>query len=128
MLSLTPVLNVEKIEPSLDFWEKGLGFERPMEVPGEGGLAFVMLKQGDIEVMYQTLASLEGEDPSLAEAAKGSSNFLYIKVESLDEVINNLDGFEVVVKRRQTFYGADEITYKEPGGHIVTFAQFKEEQ
>ncbi|MHA1543639.1 MAG: VOC family protein [Alphaproteobacteria bacterium] len=128
MISLTPVLNVEKIEPSLDFWEKGLGFERPMEAPGEGGLAFVMLKQGDIEVMYQTFASLAGEDPSLAEAAKGGSNFLYIKVDNLNEVINNMKGFEVAVQRHQTFYGADEITYKEPGGHIVTFAEFKDQR
>jgi hypothetical protein len=97
-----------------------------MEVPGEGGLAFVMLKLGDIEVMYQTLASLEGEDPSLAEAARGGSSFLYIKVDSLDEVINNMKDFEVAVERHQTFYGADEITYKEPGEHIVTFAEFKE--
>ncbi len=125
MISLTPVLNVEKIEPSLDFWEKGLGFKRTMEVPGEGGLAFIMLKQGDIEVMYQSYASLEGEDPTLAEAARGGANFLYIKVDNLDEIINNLKDFEVVVERHQTFYGADEITYREPGGHFITFAEFK---
>ena len=126
MISLTPVLFVEKIEPSLDFWEKGLGFERPMEVPGEAGLVFVMLKQGDIEVMYQTFASLEEDLPKIAAEAKGSPNFLFIKIENLDEVIKSLDGYEVVSERRQTFYDADEITYKEPGGHFITFAEFKE--
>ena len=30
---------------------------------------------------------------------------------------------EVVVPRRQTFYGADEIGVREPGGNLVMFAQ-----
>lgn len=126
MISLTPVLFVEKIEPSLDFWVRGLGFEQVMEVPGEGGLAFVMLKQGDIEVMYQNYASLEEDLPKIAKEVKGSPNFLYIKVDDLDEVINKLADFEVAVERRQTFYGADEIGFREPGGHFITFAKFKE--
>ncbi|MCH8081025.1 MAG: VOC family protein [Proteobacteria bacterium] len=126
MISLTPVLFVEKIEPSLDFWVRGLGFEQVMEVPGEGGLAFVMLKQGNIEVMYQNYASLEEDLPKIAKEAKGSPNFLYIKVDDLDEMIKNLEDFEIVTERRQTFYGADEIGYKEPGGHFITFAKFKE--
>lgn len=128
MISLTPVLNVEKIEPSLDFWEKGLGFERAAQFPEEGDLVFVQLVKDDTGIMYQTFASLEGEEPSLAEAAKGGSSFLYIKVGNLDEVIESLKDFEVVVERHQTFYGADEITYKEPGGHIITFAEFKDQQ
>ena len=126
MISLTPVLFVEKIEPSLDFWVRGLGFEQVMEVPGEGGLAFVMLQQGNIEVMYQNYASLEEDLPKIAKEAKGSPNFLYIKVDDLDEMIKNLEDFEIVTERRQTFYGADEIGYKEPGGHFITFAKFKE--
>ncbi len=124
MLSLTPVLFVEKIEPSLAFWEKGLSFERVTEVPGEGGLGLVFLKKGEAEVMYQTYASLEDDLPGVAEKAQGSPNFLYVKVGDLDEVIKSLEGFEVAIERRQTFYGADEIGYKEPGGHFVTFAEF----
>lgn len=39
MLSLTPVLFVERIEPCLDFWSF-LGFEKMMEAPqGESGRA-----------------------------------------------------------------------------------------
>ena len=32
-------------------------------------------------------------------------------------------GLEIVVPRRQTFYGMDEIGVREPGGHVVMFAQ-----
>jgi len=30
-----------------------------------------------------------------------------------------------VIPRRTTFYGADELIVREPGGNVVTFAQFK---
>ena len=128
MISLTPVLNVEKIEPSVDFWEKGLGFERAAQFPDEGDLVFIQFMKDEIGVMYQTFASLEAGDPSLADAAKGGSTFLFIKVGNLDEVVNGLKSFEVVVERHQTFYGSDEITYREPGGHFITFAEFKDQQ
>lgn len=128
MISITPVLNVEKIEPSLEFWEQGLGFERVAQVPDEGDLVFVQLMKDGAGVMYQTIASLEADLPAIAEAAKESPSFLYLKVDNLDEVIQGLKGFDVVVERRQTFYGADEIGYSEPGGHIIIFAEFKEEQ
>ncbi len=128
MISITPVLNVEKIEPSLVFWEKGLGFERAAQVPEEGDLVFVQLVKDGNDVMYQTIASLEADLPAIAEAAKESPSFLYVKVGDLDDVILSLKDFEVVVKRRRTFYGADEIGYKEPGGHYVVFAQFKDDQ
>lgn len=124
MDSLTPVLYVERIEPSLGFWEKSLGLERISEVPGEQGLVFLYLKQGAVEVMFQTYASQAEENPALAETIKGSVTVLFIKVPDLEKIIAKLGKFEVAVERRTTFYGSDEISYREPGGHLVTFAQF----
>ena len=65
-MQLTPVLFVETIEPCLDFWEKGLGFKRLGEVPGEAGLVFVMLGNDAAQVMYQTHKSLVDDLPELA--------------------------------------------------------------
>jgi len=127
MTTLTPVLFVEKIEPSLDFWEKALGWERITEVPGEGGLGFVLLMKDGAGVMYQTYPSLDQDLPKIAAEIKGHPNFLYLKVDDLEEIIGKLKAFNVAVSRRTTFYGADEIGYKEPGGHYVVFAEFKEE-
>jgi len=50
--------------------------------------------------------------------------FLYIEVDSLDVVISAMTGAEVVMPERKTFYGAREIGVKDPGGHVLTFAQF----
>ena len=42
-MKITPVLFVDAIEPGLPFWIDKLGFTKTVEVPGEGGLAFVIL-------------------------------------------------------------------------------------
>jgi hypothetical protein len=47
-------------------------------------------------------------------------------VADIDAVEHALDGVPLLVPRRQTFYGADELFVKEPGGHTIGFAQFAE--
>ena len=53
MQSLTPILIVDAIEPCLDFWHC-LGFSVALEVPKCDARGFVILKNGPVEVMYQT--------------------------------------------------------------------------
>ncbi len=125
MKRLTPVLPVQAIEPILPFWDK-LGFERSNEVPHGDGLGFVILQKDDVQVMYQTYASIADDVPSLAETPAGGT-LLFIEVEDLDAVAAALEGIEPVIPRRMTFYGADELVVREPGGNIVTFAQFGRE-
>ena len=119
---LTPLLYVESIEPSLGFWEK-LGFQKTVEVPHGEKLGFVILVNGAIEVMYQTRASVADDVPPLA-ASPMRGSFLFIEVDDLDAIERALSSTEKVVPRRKTFYGADELIVKEPGGNTVTFAQF----
>ena len=119
----TPVLIVDAIEPSLAFWRQRLGFESPVEVPHDGKLGFVILTNGVIEVMYQTAASVDAEAPAILHGWRNDKSFLYIEVDDIDAVATALDGFEIVLPRRRTFYGATEIGYREPAGHLVTFAQ-----
>ena len=122
MRKLTPVLYVEEIEPVLEFWTK-LGFEVTAEVPEGDRLGFVILQSGSVEVMYQTRASVENDAPSLAGTPMGGS-LLFIQVADLDAVEAALEGAEVLFPRRTTFYGADEVSVREPGGNAVTFAYF----
>jgi uncharacterized glyoxalase superfamily protein PhnB len=123
---LTPVLMVEAIEPVLDFWVKRLGFTKTTEVPHEGHLGFVILEKDGIEIMYQTKASVAADIAPLATAPmKGS--FLFFQVDDLDSIVKALKGVAPVVPRRKTFYGADELIVREPGGNVVTFAQFQQE-
>lgn len=121
---ITPVLFVERIEPSADFWQQRLGFSRTIEVPGEEGLAFAAFSDGRLEVMYQTYASGADDVAALADVQRQGPTFLFVQVADIDAVAAALQGIEIVMPRRTTFYGATEIGYREPGGHIVTFAQF----
>lgn len=123
MKKLTPVLYVEEIEPILAFWVDRLGFATPVAVPEGDRLGFVILRKDQVEVMYQTRASLSKDIPPLAETPMRGS-LLFIEVEDLDQVERALAGFEPVVPRRRTFYGADELIVREPAGNTVTFAHF----
>ena len=124
MKKLTPVLAVEAIEPVLPFWIDGLGFEKTAEVPHEDALGFVILKHGDVELMYQTLASIQADIGAAAGAIPRGGTMLYIEVDDLDDVERRLDGVQHVIPRRKTFYGADEILVREPGGNLVMFSHF----
>jgi hypothetical protein len=117
---MTPILTVESIEHCLEFWTR-LGFEKTMEVPHGDRLGFVGLQRGAMELMLQSRASLGADLPALA--APGQS-ILYLDVDDLDCVAEQLASAEVAVPRRRTSYGADEIWFREPGGHVVGFAQF----
>ena len=120
---ITAVLLADRIEPCVKFWVERLGFEKTVEVPEGDKLAFAALQKGSVELMYQTYSSVESDDHSHKGFTKGPT-FLYVEVENLDETIRAINGAEVVMPVRTTFYGAKEIGVKDPAGHIVTFAQF----
>jgi hypothetical protein len=120
---LTPVLYVEEIEPCLDFWTR-LGFAKTVEVPEGDRLGFVILQKDNIEVMYQSRASVANDVPVLADAP-ASGTFLFIEVDDIDAFEGALEGAEYVIPRRTTFYGSEEVIVREPAGNVVAFAQFK---
>jgi catechol 2,3-dioxygenase-like lactoylglutathione lyase family enzyme len=120
---VTPLLHVESIEPSLPFWVDRLGYAVVSEVEHEGALGFVILQGHGTEIMMQTRASVEADSDALTGTPTGGA-LLFIEVEALDPVVAALEGVQVVVPRRQTSYGADEIFVREPGGNVVGFAAF----
>lgn len=123
MKKLTPILFVDAIEPCLPFWVDRLGFTKATEVPHGDRLGFVILTRGGIELMYQTWDSAAADVSGAAQRTTGRSAALYFEVESIDEIERALRGAEIVHPRRKAFYGATEIFAREPGGHVVGFAQ-----
>lgn len=118
---LTPILLVEAIEPCLPFWIERLGFEKTVEVPEGDRLGFVILAKDGMELMYQ---SLESARKDLHGVALQSGGALFFEIADLDGAIRALEGAEVAVPRRTTFYGSEEIWVREPGGHLIGLAQF----
>jgi len=123
MKKLTPVLYVDAIEPCLPFWVDRLGFSKTVEVPHENAIGFVILARDGLELMYQTWASAAADLAGATQRTQGRSAALYIEVANLDQVERALRGADVVHPRRKAFYGATEIFVREPGGHVVGFAQ-----
>jgi uncharacterized glyoxalase superfamily protein PhnB len=122
---LTPVLVVDAVEPCLQFWIDRFGLAPESEVPGDDGkLVFGIVKRGDVEIMYQTRASVLADQPDASAELVGHSTVLFITTEDLDAVQRALDGVPVVKPRHKTFYGSEEIYVREPGGNTVGFAQF----
>jgi uncharacterized glyoxalase superfamily protein PhnB len=120
-MKLTPVLVVEEIEKSLPFWMERLGFAKTVEVPEGSRLGFVILVKDAAEVMLQTWSSAEADAPGLLPKGRTVAA-LFIEVEDFSDLLKRIQGCEITVPERTTFYGMREIGVREPGGHIVIFA------
>jgi uncharacterized glyoxalase superfamily protein PhnB len=120
---ITPILFAAEIEPSLKFWTERLGFEKTIDVPEGNKLGFAIVQKGGVELMYQSYASAEKDISATSSEVRKGPSFLYVEVESLDEIIAAIKKIPVVMPVRTTFYGAKEIGIKDPAGHIIIFAQ-----
>ena len=117
------VLFVERVEATRDFFKR-VGFVVSVEIPDGGAVGFAMLERDGVHVMVETLDN-DHEPQALRNVTKASRHAaLFVEVDELDAVIAALDGEKILVERHKTFYNSDELTYQEPGGHLVTFAQF----
>ena len=123
MKKLTPVLVVDEIEPCLPFWIERLGFQKTVEIPEGSKLGFVILQKDGVEVMYQSRESVEKDIPSMVPERGGHPIGLFVEVSDVAAVERALDGTEIILQRRRTFYGMDEVGAREPGGNAVVFAQ-----
>ncbi|HEX9223168.1 MAG TPA: VOC family protein [Candidatus Acidoferrales bacterium] len=121
---ITPVLYVEEIEPCLKFWTERMGFSNAAQVPDGNKIGFLMLQKDGTEIMYQTFASQEKDDPAISQIARKGPTFLFIEVEKLDPLIAAMKGVELVLPERKTFYGSREIGVKDAAGHYIIFAEF----
>ena len=125
---VTAVLFAQDIERCVKFWMDRFGFEKTAEVPEGDKLAFAMLQKGNVELMYQSYASADKDvGTNISEAVRKGPTFLYVEVDNLEETINAVKGSEIVMPKRQTFYGSTEFGVKDPAGHFVTFAEFRKQ-
>ena len=120
---ITPLLFAQEIEPCITFWTERMGFEKTIAVPEGDKPGFVLLQKGGLEIMYQSFASVDKDNPATGQAVRKGLAFLYIEVEDLDALIAAAKGAEVTMPVRTTFYGAKEIGVKDPVGHYLIFAQ-----
>jgi hypothetical protein len=122
--SATPVLFVDRVEPTRDFFLKA-GFEVMFDVPEGDRLGFVGLHHGGVQVMVESRGNANEKEPFRALTKESRRAVIFIEVDDLDAVIVALKGEKIAAERHTTFYKADELTYEEPGGNFVTFARIE---
>ena len=120
--SATPVLFVDRVEATRDFFLK-VGFAVLFDVPEGDRLGFAALGAGGTQVMVETRGN--ANEPAALQALSKESRraVVFIEVDDIDAVVAALKGAKIAVERHTTFYKSDELTYEEPGGHLVTFAK-----
>jgi len=121
-LSATPVLFVDRVEPTRDWFMKA-GFTVMFDVPEGDHLGFTGLQNNGVQVMVETRGNTNESAGVQAKTKESRNAVVFIEVDDVESVIAAMKGTKILAERHKTFYGADEITYEEPGGHLVTFAQ-----
>lgn len=121
----TPVLIVDRIEPLLPLWD-ALGFYRAAEVPHGDALGFVILTRDGVELMYQTLDSVRGDEAKVLDGPRAfGAAAVFIEVDDIEALAALIPSdTDMVVARRKTFYGSTETVIRDGAGNVITFAQF----
>lgn len=124
LLRVTPVLFVDQVEPTRDFFTR-VGFTVMFDVPEGDRLGFAGLEKDGAQVMVETRGNAN-EGAAIREITRNARGaVVFIEVDNLEQVITALATEKAIVERHTTFYGADEISFMEPGGNVVTFAKFE---
>ncbi|MDJ0749546.1 MAG: VOC family protein [Woeseiaceae bacterium] len=125
---VTTTILVNDVDGCAAFWTERLGFEQTMAAPaqqeGEEGNQFVALSSDRHELMLQSIKSTDAELPGMFALADKQSFMLFIEVSDLESAIERMAGLEPAVSRRTTFYGSDEIGYRDPCGTLAVLAEF----
>lgn len=139
MARILPLLVVDDIAQSMDYYEKTLGFKKTMSMPGEGG----ELVHGEVQITDDiTLMFSPGrtqappqdavgrkldEKLSKAGAAKGAGVVLYFDLGNQDIDAYYADvkraGAKVIEEIKDQFWGDRNFTIEDKDGYLLTFSK-----
>lgn len=121
---LTPNLMVENVQQTLSFYHDILDFKVLMTLPDQPPFDFAIVQRDQVELMFQSRASLSENVPALTGSLIGASQTFYIEVEGLKKLYENLrDQVEIVVDLHTTFYGTQEFYFRDVNGYILSFTE-----
>jgi uncharacterized glyoxalase superfamily protein PhnB len=123
MESLSPNMYVLNVKATIEFYQL-LGFTPVMTVPENGEEpVWVMLKNGNVTLMFESFKNIEGRLPEISRQV-GGSLLLYVNVKAIRTFFEQIkDKVTVLSELTTTFYGATEFTVKDNNGYVLTFAE-----
>jgi lactoylglutathione lyase len=121
---LTPNLMVEDVRHTLTFYQDILGFEVVMTLPETAPYDFAIVRRDGVELMFQSRPSLSENVPALAASAIGASQTFYIEVAGISDLYHHIrNKVEIVVDLHTTFYGTQEVYFRDINGYILSFSE-----
>ena len=121
---LTPNLMVEDVHHTLTFYQDILGFDLEMTLPETAPFDFAIVQRDGVELMFQSRQSLSDNVPALAGSAIGASQTFYVEVAGINELYQQLRGkVEILVDLHNTFYGTQELYFRDINGYILSFSE-----
>src|SRR5438128_2035333 len=85
-MKISAVLVVEDVAKSLAFWVDRMAFQKTVEVPEGDRIAFAILEKDGSELMLQSLASVQKDEPKFAQPGHAS---LFIEVDDRAEMLSS---------------------------------------
>jgi uncharacterized glyoxalase superfamily protein PhnB len=121
---LTPNLLVSNVERSLAFYEDILGFTRGMTVPDQSPFVFASITSGPVEIFLNDRSTVTKESPQMEGLAFGGGNTMFIEVNGVDAVHDQITSRAKVIMPLVTqWYGLREFAIEDPDGYVITFAE-----
>ncbi|HVW14256.1 MAG TPA: VOC family protein [Mucilaginibacter sp.] len=124
MESLAPNIFTYNMQETIAFYRM-LGFNIAMSVPEntENDLVWVMMTNGNVTMMFQTVESLGESLPEISRK-DGGSLLLYINLKDIRKFYNDIkDRVKVLSGLDVTFYGATEFSILDNNNYVLTFAE-----
>ncbi len=137
MKKLNPNLMVKDVKKTVKFYKNYLGFELVMavpktkdkilnKIPKNEKIIYALVKNKNVEIMFQAEKSLKEDVPVLAKTKIGASCTFYIELENLENFYKRIKNkVEVIKELSTTWYGMKEFYIRDNNGYILTFAEAK---
>lgn len=118
LTGLIPMLEVDDLRLTIDFYSTQLGFECAASYPDDGDPGWALLKRDDVKIMFTVRnAHSTVEKPVMT----GS---LYIHPDNVDEVWEQLKDKVTIEYPIENFdYGMREFAIRDCNGYLLQFGQ-----
>ena len=125
--SLTPNLIVSDVARSIRFYRDVLGFSLGPTVPEQAPYVFAIVQSGPVQIFLNAPEPAVAEYPAFAGRPLGGTLTLFVEVERISEVYDDLrTRVEVVMPLEKKWYGVTEFAFADPDGYLITFAELAE--
>lgn len=128
---------VKDVKETVEFYQKNLGFQLIMavpetqdgilnEIPLDKKVVYALVKNGDVEIMFQAEKSFKEDVPVLRDSQIEASCTFYIELENIEDFYNSIkDKVDIVKELFTTWYGMKEFYIRDNNGYILTIAEAK---